>query len=271
MKVQEGFFIIHQPKHKVPGVFDLHERGMYKTRPFVTRDWAYRIIANSNLTVKLQFLCLKEKPVNDPITGMLYSYVVETVLVDLDKNLNIKTADLSPHVTDESIIDEVTAAHSEWRNSYVPVDGEKQTDPEGLKKKVLASIAERKEIIRKKLIRKNSAWVNSAVPRMIQDFKRGLYRWVQEGLYDQYRLMGGLDSEKELINKIVLFQRVYESDRKEKMRKPDGRIWQNEDEIWECWVGFAGSEQEAKRVCHTLEAVFRPLAREMAAQATATT
>jgi hypothetical protein len=44
------------------------------------------------------------------------------------------------------------------------------------------------------------------------------------------------------------------------MRKPDGGIWKNEDEIWEYWIGFAGSGEEAKRICRTMETVFRPLA-----------
>lgn len=71
-----------------------------------------------------------------------------------------------------------------------------------------------------------------------------------------------MGSKEELIKKIMLFYRIYESDKKEPLRKPDGGIWKDEDEIWECWIGFAGSEQEAKRVCRTMENIFRPLGKE---------
>jgi hypothetical protein len=78
--------------------------------------------------------------------------------------------------------------------------------------------------------------------------------------------MGGTNAEKELIKRIILFQRVYDCDERDLMRKPNGETWKSEDEIWECWTGFAGSEEEAKRVCRTMEAVFRPLVKEMAQQ-----
>ncbi len=264
--VPEGFFVIHQPKHKIPGIFDLHERGLFKTRPYVTKDYAYRVIASDGLLVKLQFLCLKEKAVNDPTTGERYSFFVEETLIDLDEELRPKSADLATHVANQRVLDEILAAHDEWRNAYMPLKMNKEIDKEGFKEKLLTSIAERKEIIRKELVRKNSVWVNAAMPRLIQDFLRGLYLRVEDRLYEKYRQMGGTDAEKELIKRIMLFQRVYDCDKQDLMRKPDGGTWKSEDEIWECWIGFAGSEDEAIRVCRTMEAVFRPLVKEMAQQ-----
>jgi hypothetical protein len=32
------------------------------------------------------------------------------------------------------------------------------------------------------------------------------------------------------------------------------------DDIWDCWIGYAGSEIKGDRVCQTMEAVFAPLA-----------
>lgn len=264
--IPEGFFVIHQPKHKIPAVFDLNERGLFKTRPYVTKEYAYRVITSDDLSVKLQFFCLKEKAVNDPTTGERYSFFVEETLIDLDEELKLKSADSATPVANQSVLDEILAAHDEWSNAYIPLNGKKKTDKEGLKKKLLTSIAECKEVIRKELVRKNSAWVNAAMPRLIQDFLRGLYPWVEDHLYEQYGQMGGTDAEKELIKRIILFQRVYACDKQDLMRKPNGETWKSEDEIWECWTGFAGSEEEAKRVCRTMEAVFRPLVKEMAQQ-----
>ena len=266
MMIPEGFFVIHQPKHKIPGVFDLHERGLFRTRPYVTKDYGYRVIARSDLSVKLQLLRLQEKNIKDQKTGEPFSFFVENTLIDLDKELRLKSADLAAYGVNQSVLDEILAAHEEWRNAYIPLNKNKKTDKEGLKKKLLASIAERKEILRKELVRKNSTWVNAAQPRMIQDFRYGLYPWVEDRLYAQYSQMGGTDAEKELITRITLFRRIYECDKQDLMRKPNGGIWKSEDEIWECWIGFAGSEEEAKRVCRTMEAVFRPLVKVMAQQ-----
>lgn len=201
MILPNGFYIIHQPKYKTPSVFDLHERGLFKIRPFVTKDWAYRVLANSDLVVKLQYLCLKEKAIQDPTTKERYSFHVKQALIDLNESLKLKSTDLAGHVTNQSILDEILAAHDGWCNSYIPLNENRKTDIARLKKKLLASISERKEIICKELVRKNSRWVNLAIPRLLQDFHRGLYLRVEDRLYGQYRRLGGLDSEKELIKK----------------------------------------------------------------------
>ena len=44
-----------------------------------------------------------------------------------------------------------------------------------------------------------------------------------------------------------------------KFLKPDGNRWQSEDDVWDCWIAYAGSETEARRVCQSMEAVLRPL------------
>jgi hypothetical protein len=268
MKVPDGFSVIYQPKHKVPGVLDLHERGFFKTCPFVTSNWAYRIIADENLAVRLQFICLKEEAANDPETGERYNFHVEETQVDLDQALKLNPADLAPHVPSETVLEEVLESHDEWRTSYIPMNSKKKIDKAGLKKKLLFSIADSKETMRKALVRKNSTWVNPAMPRLVQDFMGGIYMQVEDRLFEQYKQMGGINDEKELINKIMLVQRVYDHGRQDSMRKPDGAAWKDEDEPWECWIGFAGSEEEAKRVCRTMEIVFRPLIKEMGLQAT---
>ena len=43
MPVPNGYYPIYHPPHKIPGVFDLHKRGRFKDRPFVTRNWDYRV------------------------------------------------------------------------------------------------------------------------------------------------------------------------------------------------------------------------------------
>ena len=111
MGVPEGFFSIYQPKHKIPGVYDLNERGMFKARPFVTKDYAYRVIANEDLLVRLQFICLKEKAAKDPQTGESYIYIVEEILIDLDEDLRPISADIAMTEALPAVTDEILAAH----------------------------------------------------------------------------------------------------------------------------------------------------------------
>lgn len=266
MNLPKGFYIIHQPKYRIPGVVDLNQRGLFKFRPFVTSSWIYRIIASKELQVKLQYLNLVEKEGTDPETGYVYKFAVENHLMDLDVNLAIQPDDLAASVPDQSVRENILAGLEEFRTAYIPVDKHKKIDGEGLKKKLLSSIGDRKEMIRKELVNKNGAWVNAAIPRLIQNFRRSFYLKVGDRLFEHYHKMGGGISEDELIRKINQFQRVYENNDDNLMQKPDGGLWKDEDEIWECWVGFAGGEEEAKRICRTMNAVFRPLADEMADQ-----
>lgn len=265
MRRPKRFYVIYQPKQRIPSVLDLNERGRFKVRPFVTKSWAYRIIADEDLRAKLQYLSLVEKETSDPDTGQRYNFMVADHLIDLDENLSPASEELAAVVPEKEIREKVRADFEEFKNAYIPLDEDKKIDAEGLRKKLAASIADRKNVLRKELVRKNSAWVNAAMPRLIQDFRRSFYFKIGDHLYEHYRQQGGKINEDELIQKINLFNRVYDNDGQDVMRKPDGGIWKDEDEIWECWVGFAGNEEDAERICRTMNALLRPLAEEMSA------
>jgi hypothetical protein len=79
---------------------------------------------------------------------------------------------------------------------------------------------------------------------------------VGDTLFKDYLQRGGEETEAELIRKINLFVRLYESDG---LVKPNGAAWQSEDELWDCWIAFAGSESEGKRICETIKQVLLPL------------
>jgi hypothetical protein len=265
MILPDGFFVIHQPKQRIPGVFDLHKRGRFKTRPFVTRNWDYRVIASTDLVIRLQYAHVIEKKNIDPETRIPYNFLVRESLIDLDENLEPDTKILSKHIPDKTIRKTITAAHAEWRNAYVPMTDGARTDRQDLEKKIRASITESREVRSRQMADKNRDWVMAALPRLIQNFTYGVYIHVREELNAHYRQLGGESDENQLFRKISLFFRVYENNGDNLLQKPDNSLWENEDEIWECWAGFAGSETEAKRVWRTMEAVFRPLAQKYAA------
>lgn len=267
MILPDGFFVIHKPKSGIPCVFDLHQRGRFKTRPFVTRDWDYRVIAGTDQVIKLQYAHLREENTIDPETRISYNFLVSDALIDLNENLEPKTKNLSKQVPDKVIREMITAAHAEWRTAYVPMTDKNQTDRQGLEKKIRTSVTESREVSFRQKAKKNSEWVMRALPRLIQDLTYGVYIHVNEELNEQYRQLGGDTDEIQLFHKISLFFRIYEHNGNNLLQKPDDSLWKNEDEIWECWAGFAGSETEAKRICRTMEAVFRPLAQEWADRA----
>jgi hypothetical protein len=127
-----------------------------------------------------------------------------------------------------------------------------------LEKKVAAVIAERIETRRNDLVRRNSPWVYPRVARIRPYFEPALAPPVLDDLHREYRSRGGEDPPEDLLEKILLFNSVCDTDDKELLLKPDGDNWKSKDEIWECWVGFSGSADEAERVCSAMESVFIP-------------
>ncbi len=258
MKISEGFFVIYQPKYKVPCVFDLHERGTFPDCPSVTGKWGFRVLADTDATARIQFAHLVHRIGKDSQTGKPFSWIVDEVLIDLDDLLTPDPKAVAQEISDPEIRSAFIKEFDEWHENFIPMK-EKTVDREELQQKLTNAVVDCKERIRKELVRKNQQWVLSNIPRRIHDFKYGLYNHVKDSLYLEYRNNGGEDSEPNLIKKIALFNRVLDNCNQEDLLKPDGNAWRNEDEIWQCWIGFAGSEQEAHRVCRTMDAVFRDL------------
>lgn len=263
MFVPEGFYVIHQPKHHTPGVFDLHPRGMFKTRPFVTSDWGIRILVNDKQQLKLQYLVLTDEPGADPATGEKYNVLLKSILVDLDPDQGLEAKELDPHVAREADRTQIEKLVGEWRSAYIPGADADKIDVEALRAKLTASANEYEAARFKRLALKNNGWVAPALPRAVQDFRRYLHPLVRNDLHRCYAEMDGREDEAGLIQKIALLQCVYTEDSDDPLLKPNGAAWKDEDEVWECWNGFAGSTEEARRIGRALESVFRPVIKEI--------
>jgi hypothetical protein len=258
MKIPEGFFVIFQPKYTIPCVFDLNDRGTFSEHPAVTGTWGFRVLADKDSHTRLQLARLVHGPGKDSQSGKAHEWMVEEVLLDLDDQLIPDPEEVARQISDSGIRSALLEGFNEWHANFIPMKNGKM-DREELKQKLTNVVGECKERMRKELVRNNQQWVLSNIPRRIHDFKYGLYNHVKEKLYQEYQNNGGEDSEPNLIKKIALFNRVLENCGQEDLLKPDGNWWRNEDEIWQCWIGFAGSEVEAHRVCRTMDAVFRDL------------
>lgn len=262
MIVPEAFSIIHQAKQKTPSVFDLHERGMFKTRPFVTCNWGFRVLANDNLEAKIEYVALAEKNATDPKTGERYNVVLESILIDLNPDLSMAPKALHNRVADEMGARQLEVAYEEWRAVYVPKTEKGHIDREALNKKLKSAITEYRDAVRRNLARKNRSWVQARLAYRIQLFQRQLYPLVSGTLHEHYQQLGGSDDEHGLIRKIALLQCIYSGGPQSPLSKPDGTAWCHDDEIWECWSGLAGSEEEAKRIGRTLLTGFQPVLKE---------
>ncbi|SCY34224.1 hypothetical protein [Desulfoluna spongiiphila] len=265
MHTPRGFFVLYQPPYRTPSVFDLNARRMFPQRPPVTRVWGMRAVVSEDLRVALQVLHLTEKQAVDPATGRTYPWAVTEILIDLPDDLALSPESLEEKIPDNALSQGITDEFTTWRTGYVPGGDNGSPDMEALSRKLQAGLAESKGHLRSELARRNAPWIYGALPRLVQDFKRGLYLRVADTLYPDYRSRGGEDTEEAFLKKAMLFQRIYDTNGTPGS-KPDGTAWKDDDETWECWIGCAGDEEEAKRVCQTLEAILRPLEKTPTAQ-----
>lgn len=261
MNIPGEWFLLYQPKYKTPSVFDLHERGLFAFRPEVSKDRGVRLLVNKELKVKIQYMLLTEGNFSDN-TGKRYPFKNNHAFIDLTEDMKLMEGGFSDVEPDAGLRDEIIKVQREWYESYVPLEADGNINKLELDKKLNASINERRKEIGQELVRKNTQWIQSALPRKLFNFHRGLYQRVSDRLCDDYLKRGGEDNEKGLIKKICLFNRIYDSDGPDYLLKPNGGLWKDEDEVWECWSAFAGSESEAIRICSNMDAVFRPLVRE---------
>ncbi len=260
MKIPEGHHLLYQPKYRTACVFDLHPRGMFVSRPPLLQPYGYRLLVDGQHRVQLEIAWLAVRDAVDPQTNQRCPWVLEKALVALDADLALDPAVLGEAVGEEAICRKVARDHDKWRQSYVPGVADGSVDRDALGRKLDGAIRDAREATRQSLLEKNLPWIDAALPRLVFDFRRGLYTLVDDRLYPDYCGRGGKESEAELFRKIMGFYRICEHEGDDRLARPDGKRWNDEDEIEACWVGFAGSEEEARRVVETMRAVIRPLA-----------
>lgn len=259
MKIPSGWFLLHQPKVKVPSVFDLNPKGLFREKPFVTQSQGARVLINEALEIRLQYLNLTEKRVIEE--GISYSWVCESGMIALEAGLSLDSKALEARLSDAKLCQAIGQVHQDWYQAYVPTDSDGRTDPEALKQKLENSLGDLIQQRREALAQENGNWVLPALPRKVFDFTYGLNLWLGDRLYQEYQSQGGEESHEDMIRKINLFDRIFELEDPEALIKPDGGQWESPREIWDCWVGFVGSEAEARRVFSTMEKVL-PRAQE---------
>lgn len=259
MRIPKGWFVLYQPEYKVPSVFDLNNMGLFKSRPYVSKEWGARVIVNKDFNIQIQCLYLTENMGEAQGADQRYIYMNKEVLIPLGQDLKPDMEKLKDVAVDSKRFDEILIVHKSWYEN-LPFKEDGEIDRPELEKKITSAINEREKMIFQSLVKRNHDWVESILPRKLSDFKRGLYHRMSQELYPEYRRQGGEKNEKEFIRAISIFTCIFND---EKMSKPDGTPWKSEDEQWKCWVAFVESEPEALRLVSVMRQVFPKIQKEL--------
>jgi hypothetical protein len=256
MKTPRGWFVVYQGQYKSPNVFDLNETARFTKRPVIASGIGARLLASDGMKLAIQYMKLVESASTDEATGEKYFFINKNGLVFLTDDLKLEPADPEKERIDKEIMEEVIKVYNEWLSTLSNRDRNIETFVMEFKKSLVPAIEKGKKIAQDWFIKNNSPWIDPYLPRMMHDFRYGVYECVSDILYESYKGAGGGDTEDDLIKKINLFMKIYES---RGLEKPNGGSWRSEDELWDCWTAFAGSEVEAVRICRTMEEILLPL------------
>lgn len=255
MRDIDGWFLLFQPKYRIPSVFDLHQRGLFQEKPGITMPCGARMLVNDGLQVALEYRVLKED--RNVVKGIIYSYATSQGILILNADLAIDISAVSSTVRDFETEQEISRVYEQFCKDYLPTNKRGQFDNDALQCKLRTSLGEAKKQYREELKRKNGTWVASRVPALTGRFFLWQEGQVAEELFDAYRVQRGEDTPTGLITKIAQFYTICNTTEPDGLERLDGKNWTTEDEIWQCWVGFAGSDEEANRIFQVMERVFR--------------
>ncbi|MFH0782372.1 MAG: hypothetical protein V2B20_10545 [Pseudomonadota bacterium] len=258
MRPLDGWFVLSQPKYKVPCIFDLHRCGIFKERPSVTGRCGARLLVNDRLQVALEYrFLIEDRGVRN---GRLHSHATRQGIIELNESLALDLVVVHEKVSDEEVVQEISRVYTQWCQDYLPLDAEGEIDVTVLEQKLRNGLTEAKRQIREELKRKNVDWVSNGVQSLTGGYSGWRRGKTINDLFFVYHERGGIDSEAGFVRKMAQFYTVCQTTEPRGLTRPDGVCWEAEDEMWECWLGFAGSEEEARRVMDAMDSVLRAAA-----------
>lgn len=246
MRKMDGWFVLSQPKYRIPSVFDLHERGTFSEKPAVTKEFGGRILVDDDLQLALEYRYLIED--RGVRQGRMISHVTQQGLVLLDDACGLDLTKVHQEVVSSEAIEEIGRVYRTWCKDFLPMAADGTLDRAALDNKLCAALNEGRKQLREELRRTHGGWIDRGVAALsggINGWNRGA---TLEETYRHYHELGGGDRASGVYRKVAQFYTICESD----LFRPDNETWQNEEEIWECWLAFAGGEEEAWRVMDAL-------------------
>jgi len=253
----QTWHLIVEPKYRVPSVLNLHNFGRFNGAPFVTTRAGACIVANELCNVAVAYKYLTEAP--NVYEGKRYTHMTEHGRIILSPDYAIDLSLVDREVEDIETRTEIASAYKSWTGDWLPTSEDGRIDLDSSRKKVTGALREAKKKLRAELKRKNESWINARLPAIRQNFAR----WpegpiIAEDLFKTFEKMGGIGNESGLMKKIAQFYTICFTTKPDGLERLDGNTWQNEDEIWSCWLGFMEDETEANVVFQAMEQVFKP-------------
>jgi len=246
MRKMDGWFVLSQPKYRVPCVFDLHARGTFSEKPAVTKEWGGRMLVDADLRIALEYrYLLEDRGVQQ---GRIISHVTRQGLVLLDEDCGLDLTKLHQEVVRSEAIEEISRVYSAWCKDFLPMSADGKLDRAALDNKLRAALSEGRKQLREELRRTHGGWIDRGVAALaggINGWNRGA---TLEETYRRYHELGGTDRSSGVYRKVAQFYTICDTDQ----FRSDDDMLQNEDETWECWLAFAGGEEEAWRIMDAL-------------------
>ena len=115
---------------------------MFESRPPVTKECGARLLVSEHLSLKLQYLHLKQG--NEKQGNLTCTHVLEKGFVEPTDD----ASDLAETVPVSMVRDEIMAVWKEWFGNYVPLNEKSKIDAEAFKKKLAESVEEGKKRVR---------------------------------------------------------------------------------------------------------------------------
>ena len=253
----KSWYLIVEPKYRIPHVFNLNKNCRFKGLPSITRRVGARIIANKELEVSIEYRYLVDTPTVHE--GQHYTHMTQQGLIALSSEYSLDMSTIDREVKDSETRQEIISMHKKWTEEWLPVKTDGGIDLEAIQEKVAGAIHEAKKKLWREIKKRNEQWVNARLPLI----RLGIAGWpeselISEDLYETYERLGGKDDKAGLMKKVAQFYTISFTTEPDGLQRLDGNTWQDEDEIWDCWLGFMGDESEAGMVFEAMMQVFKP-------------
>ena len=102
-----GWYVLYQGEYKTPNVFNLHERGLFRSRPRVAVDLGARLLINEQNNVAIQYMHLIDSITTVDETGEKYLSKLDRDLFPLDDDLKLDEIKLAETISEKTIREEI--------------------------------------------------------------------------------------------------------------------------------------------------------------------
>lgn len=254
MRKFDGWFVVSQPRYRVPCVFDLHQRGTFTACPPVTAVCGARMLVDEEFRLAVEYRYLVED--RGLQHGKFVSHVTRQGVFLLDETLALDLTAVHREVTSSEAIEEITRVYGNWCKDFLPLAADGTVDRAALGNKLRAALAEGRKQLRDELRRIHGGWIERRVAALTggpAGWNRGA---TLEETYRRYQESGGADTPAGVFRKVAQFYSICDQGEQGDPLCSAGEEWGNEEMIWECWLAHAGGEEEAWRVMDALHEVI---------------